>query len=114
MLPDLLAQESVTVLEPVMVDDRGTLVPDWTQPPASSTTIAGCSVQPATSTEDMSGRQQVAVRWSVWLPPASPVTAYSAVLWGGVRHLVMGEPARWTDPLGNYSHMHLEMEVWHG
>lgn len=114
MLPAALAVDTIVVVAPVLVDDRGTLVPDWELPPVSSVQVGGCSVQPAGSSEVLDGRQQVQARWRVWAPPDTPVTAYSAVVWMGERYQVDGEPATWSDPLGVLSHVAFDLVAWRG
>lgn len=104
MLPSFAA-DTITIVEPVLVDDRGTTVADWTQPPASETEVTGCSVQPGASSEALGGRQGVTVRWTVYAPLSAPVTAHSGVLWHGTLYQVDGEPARWASPTGALGHL---------
>lgn len=111
MLPSF-ATDTLTVLEPVLVDDRGTLTPDWTQPP-TETTITGCSVQPAGSDETDS-RQNVAVRLTVYMPPGSPVTAWSRIRYQGGDYHVDGHPDVWKSPTGSVSHMVARLTQWKG
>jgi hypothetical protein len=114
MLPDVLARDEVTIVAPAMIDDRGTMVPDWTLNPESCVVVSGCSVQPGDSSEDLAMRQNVSVRWTVWAPPDAPVTATSGVIFRGVLYAVAGEPEVWTDPLGRLSHKVARLEAWHG
>ena len=114
MLPGALATQTVVVVEPTLVDDRGTLVPDWTQEPASRTQVEGCAVQPLAGSEDVDGRQHTTARWKVWLPPCAPVTAFSALECAGVRYQVDGPPLFWGDPFENLSHVTVEVVVWRG
>lgn len=104
MLPGFAA-DTVTVVEPALVDDRGTLVPDWSAPPASQTPVEGCLVLPGASVEVLAGRQAVAVRWTVYAPPDVVLTAHSAVSYQGRLYQVDGEPARWPSPTGGLDHV---------
>lgn len=103
MLPSW-ATQTVTVVEPTLVDDRGTLVPDY-DVPASETVVPGCSVHPGASDEVLAARQGVAVRWTVYAPAGVVVTAHSAVRLDGRLYAVDGEPARWPSPTGGLDHV---------
>ena len=113
MLPSF-ATDTIHVVTPVWVDDRGTMVPDWSQPPASRTPVYGCSVQPGASTEDLLGRQNVTVRWTVWAPEGTVVDAHQGVEWQGVVYQVDGEPLSWRSPSGAVSHVVLLLVDWQG
>lgn len=103
MLP-AWATQSITVVEPTMVDDRGTLVPDY-DTPASQTPVAGCSVQPGASAEVLEARQGVSVRWTVYAPASVALTEHSAVrLTDGNLYDVDGRPERWPSPTGGLDH----------
>lgn len=113
MLPSW-ASETITVLEPTLVTERGKTVPDWSVPPASRTQVTGCEVQPGASTEDLAARQNVIIRWTVWAPADTPVTARSAVEYRAVRYQVDGEPDWWRSPTGALSHVQLYLIDWEG
>lgn len=103
MLPSW-ARQTITVVEPSLVDDRGTLVADF-DTPASETVVPGCSVQPGASEEFLASRQGVAVRWSVYAPPGTVVSAHSGVRFEGNLYHVDGEPLRWSSPTGAADHV---------
>lgn len=102
MLPSW-ATQTITVVEPTLVDDRGTMVADFDNP-ASETVVTGCSVQPGASAEVLAARQGVSIRWTVYAPAATVVTAHSAVRFGGRLYDVDGEPQRWPSPTGALAH----------
>lgn len=102
MLPSFAAQ-TIAVVEPTMVDDRGTMVPNY-DTPASETTVTGCSVQPGASAEVLAARQGVSIRWTVYAPAGVAVTAHSAVRYAGRLYDVDGEPQRWPSPTGALNH----------
>lgn len=108
MLPEQLAGETVTILTPVMVDDRGTLMPDWARDP-SRREIVGCAVQPSSSGEELGGRQQTEARLRVWLPALAVVSAVCRLEWRGVVHAVDGPPQIWRDPLGRLDHQTVDV-----
>lgn len=103
MLPSF-ATQTITVVEPALIDDRGTQVPDWSAPPVSETTVTDCSVQPGASAEVLAARQGVSVKWTVYAPAATAVTAHSAVRYAGVLYAVDGEPQQWPSPTGALDH----------
>lgn len=102
MLPSF-ATQSITVVEPTLVDDRGTMVADY-ETPLSEVEVTGCSVQPGASAEVLAARQGVSVRWTVYAPAAAVVTAHSAVRYAGRLYDVDGEPQRWPSPTGGLDH----------
>lgn len=108
-LPYLLGVETVIILQPVRITDRGTDLPDWTQSPASSTTVDGCSVQPEPGTESLGERQQSEIRLTAWIPGLPPITEQSAVTWRGVDYQVDGPPQRWIDPLERLTHTRVNL-----
>lgn len=103
MLP-AWARQSIAVVEPALVDDRGTMVPDWSATPVSEVTVPGCSVQPGASAEVLEARQGVSVRWTVYAPASVALSAHSAVRYAGRLYDVDGEPQRWPSPTGALDH----------
>lgn len=113
MLPSF-ATQTIDVVEPALVDDRGRLVPDWDAPPASTTPVPGCSVQPGASSEVLDAREALSVRWTVFAPAGTVLTAYSAVRYAGVLYQVDGEPQRWSSPTGALDHLVVLLVDWRG
>lgn len=113
MLPSW-ASDTITVLTPVMATERGKEVSDWSQPPATTSTVTGCEVQPGASTEDIAARQNVIIRHTVWAPPETLIGASDAVEFEGVRYAVDGEPMRWRSPSGAVSHVQIYLIDWEG
>ena len=107
------ARQTVTVVEPTLVDDRGTMVADYTVP-ASEVDVPGCSVQPGASAEVLAARQGVSVRWTVYAPSSVVVTARSAVRYAGTLYQVDGEPQRWPSPTGALDHVVVLLVDWRG
>lgn len=95
------ATQSITIVRPTMIDDRGTPVPDYDNP-ASTQVIENCSVQPGSpaSSEALTARQGVTVKWTVYAPPRLTIDAHDAVEYEGVRYSVDGDPAHWPSPTG--------------
>lgn len=106
-------KQSVTVVTPQMVDDRGTLVPDWSVP-GVETVVEGCSVQPGASSEVMAARQAVTYRWTVFAPAGTVIGPYDGVLVGGQLFQVDGAPKVWPSPTGRVSHVEVLLLDWEG
>lgn len=112
MLPSF-ATDTITVIHPSLVDDRGTPSADYDNP-VSRVEILGCSVQPGASDEDLLGRTQETIRYTVYAPPGSDITAQSAVEFDGERFAVDGRPDKWRSPTGAVSHMVVLLIDWRG
>lgn len=104
MLPSF-ATQTVDVVRPVYISDRGTQVPDWSAPLVSDVSVSGCSVQPGASEEALLGRQGSTVRWTVFMPPGVTISAYDGVRHNSVIYQVDGEPKVWPSPTGGLSHI---------
>ena len=103
-------RSTITLLTYPTVSDRGRDVPDYTATP-TETPVPGVDVQPGASTELVAQRREAtAVRWSVYVPPASlptgvQVTEGSIVrVPGGEVCQVDGRPMAWIEgsPLDHY------------
>jgi hypothetical protein len=97
-----------------MVDDRGTLVADWTLPPVSECRVEGCSIQPGESSEEGGDRQALEVEFTVFMPPGTPITAYSKVDVYGTPYAVEGKPKRTPSATGRLDHVRVDLVAWHG
>lgn len=113
-LPTIGAPDTITILRPVMVDDRGTLVPDWSQPPAETVSVEGCSVQPQTGADDRSQRDALSSVFVVYAPPETDVGAFDQVLVDDYSAPLKttGEPLRWS--VGFLDHVVINLVDWNG
>lgn len=116
MLPSW-CRDSVTVVRPVRALQRGTTVPDWSN--AQTHALTGCSVQLTTTSMALDGREQTALRGTLYAPPASDVRAGDRIDWNdptGVAHslLVDGEPMPWQSPTGRVMHVQARLAEWRG
>lgn len=105
------ARETVVVVEPVIVEQRGKKVRTY---PDTGVSVAGCSVQPGASSEDTALRENVTIRWTVFMPPNVRVSAYSKVIVRGRAYQVEGEPQEWRSPTGRVSHVAVYLVDWKG
>lgn len=116
MLPSW-CQDAVSVVRPAQREQRGTVVPDWAN--AQTHALAGCSVQLPTTSMTLDGREQTAMRGTLYAPPASDVRAGDRIVWTdpmGIEHsfLVDGEPMPWTSPTGRVTHVQARLAEWRG
>jgi hypothetical protein len=113
-LPTLTSPDTITILRPVMVGDRGSQVPDWSQPPAETISVGGCSVQPQTGADDRSQRDSLSSVFVVYAPPGTIVGAFDRVLVDdyGSPLMTTGEPLRWS--IGFLDHVVIDLVDWNG
>ncbi|OOB90293.1 hypothetical protein [Rathayibacter sp. VKM Ac-2630] len=96
------------------INDQGTLVPDYSQAPDVET-IAGCWLEPITSTEVTDDRLAVATGYQVVAPAAADVNAEDRVQYAGADFEVEGEPMRVPSPTGALAHTQFVLRRWtHG
>lgn len=112
MLPSW-CQDVVTVLRAPLVDSRGTKVRDWAH--ATSATVTGCSLQPAsTSTDFGEVRQAADADATLYLPPDADVLQDDRIVFGGVTYAVDGIPYEWRSPTGRVTHRQARLKRWSG
>lgn len=116
MLPSW-CKDTVTVVHPSMSESRGTVVPNWAN--AQRHVVRGCSVQLPTTTMELDGRTQTALRGTLYAPPSASIRAGDRIEWTdftGVAHdlLVDGEPMPWKSPTGRVTHVQARLAEWEG
>ena len=105
--------DTVEVRRAPMVESRGTQVRDWSQ--ASSHELHGCSVQPASTSSDMDGREgQVTDRWHLFAQPGADIKAGDRVEFAGQSFEVDGAPFEWKSPTGRVSNIQAHLVEWRG
>lgn len=114
-LPRRLCRDSITILRPQTVRDHGATVPDWTQPPAETVTVDGCSVQPAQGSDDRAHRDALQAVITLWAPPGTYIGALDRVLVDSYDAplQITGEPLVWDTKLHN-DHMTIQLAEWRG
>ena len=110
-----IARDVMTILRPVMVLDHGSSVADWTQPPAETVTVPGCSVQPAAGGEDRAHRDAMRAVVSVFAPPGTQVGPLDRVMVDSYDAplQITGEPLVWDTKLHN-DHVLIQLADWRG
>lgn len=106
------ARQSVDVVEPSWVDDRGTLRPDYDEP-LSSVHYAPVIVSPGASSEDLQARLQNTIRWTVYADQGVVASNKAAVIFDGVAYAIEGETAKWQQPSGGPKTV-LSLVDWEG
>lgn len=112
MLPSW-ANDTVTRLRATVITQRGSEIPDWTNP--DRLTIPGCSMQPAGTSLTQDGRVQGTTDgYTCYLPPGADVIAGDRIEYGGNVYTINGEPRVWKSPTGMVSNTQLQLERWYG
>ena len=112
MLPSW-ASDTVTRLRASIITQRGSQIPDWTNP--DTLQITGCSIQPAGTSLTQDGRVQgTSEGFTCFLPPGSDVLAGDRIRYNGQTYTIMGEPKVWRSPTGQVSNTQLQLERWYG
>lgn len=107
------ASDEVTVWRAPLVESRRTEVRDWAN--ATSHTIAGCSVQPASTASSFNDpRASDVIRATLYAPPNSDLLAGDKVEFDGNAYSVDGQPQTWRSPFGRATHMVANLIDWRG
>ncbi len=112
MLPSW-ANDTVTRLRATTITQRGSVIPDWSNPDRLA--IPGCSMQPAGTSLTQDGRVQGTTDgYTCFLPPGADVLAGDRIEYGGNVYTINGEPRTWHSPTGRVSNTQLQLERWYG
>ena len=107
------ANDTVTRVRPGTKESRGSQIPDWSK--ATSLSIAGCSMQPATTTLSQDGRVLgISEGYTCYFPPGADVAAGDKIQYGGKDYQIIGEPKTWKSPTGRVSSVQAQLERWSG
>lgn len=113
MLPTSICHDSVTVKRARLVDRRGSMVPDWTNPEES--TLSGCSFQRRTTAQDRNGRVlQVTNGAVLYAPPNADIRAGDRIEFGSATYEVDGAPMPQRGATGALSHLEITLANWSG
>lgn len=111
MLPGF-ANQTVTVLHPGTVTERGSTFRDWQT--ATSTTVEGCLVLPDSTSSDINAREQTAMVCKLYAPVAAQIVKGDRVVFDGTTYEVLGVPFKRYSPRGSVDHLSCRMQVWEG
>lgn len=112
MLPSF-CQQSITRLRPGTKTSRGSTIPDWSV--ATSATISGCSIQPASTSLSEDGRVLgIMDGLTAYLPNGADVQAGDHIVYDGETYEIAGEPRVWVSPTGIRDHILLNLRRYSG
>jgi hypothetical protein len=103
---------AVSVHHPVMIAERGSAVPDWSQPSASIDVIDGCVIAPGAADDADMPRQRQTIRWTLYVPPSpASIGTFDRIGLPGITILyqVVGEPNPWSNPDGGDPYRVIEL-----
>jgi hypothetical protein len=113
MLPSF-ADETVEIIRPTWVIERGSKKPDYNQP-ESTFLISGCLVdRQQHAHKDRLGRQEIEIRLVLFAPPNSDIRTYDRIKHGGIVYDISGAPHNQKSPTGLVSHTTVDLVVWEG
>lgn len=111
MLPSFCTEDVIRI-RPGTKEERGSIIPDWSNP--DRLLIEGCSVQPTATTLSQDGRVLgTSESMTAYLPEDSDVIAGDRIEYDGKVYTIIGEPKIWKGPL-NMSNMQLNLTKWEG
>lgn len=107
---------TIQVQRPVMVTVRGTDQPDWNQPPAEMVDIPGCSVQPATGSEDRDQRDGLRTVFDLWAPVDTEIGVFDKVYVPNHPDplMITGGFQKWNSPDLGLAHAQYNLAMWRG
>lgn len=112
MLPSFCNQSIKVVRAKKTTTSRDSEVPDWAD--TTTTTVTGCSVQPASTSLSQDGRVLgINDSWTAYVPEGTDVKAGDHIEFDGETYEINGEPRKWTGP-SRTSHIQLNLVRWEG
>lgn len=97
-MPISFLNQTVTVIRPAWVSERGDLVADWIN--ATEHPITKCRVQPVVGDEIRNNRDAVITRWTLFAPTGADIESTDRVRHAGTVYDVDGDIRRWPSPTG--------------
>lgn len=101
-------RDTITIISPAWVNERGTERPDWGN--AAETVVHRCHVQPLAGSEsfdtgEAGRRTAVITRWKAFLPPGVALSAHDRVGHQGETYELDGPPRLWPSATGRLTHI---------
>lgn len=107
------ANDTIVRKRPGTIDRRGSTEPDWSK--TTDLTIAGCSMQPASTSLSQDGRVLgIADAYTLYCPPGTDIQAGDKISYNGNDYLVNGEIRIWNSPTGRVSSLQAQLQRWEG
>ena len=111
MLPSF-CKDTVTRIRPGTKDSRGSTIPDWTK--ASTLTIEGCSMQPASTSLSEDGRVLgISDIYTLFAPPDADIEAGDRIEFDGRTYAVEGD-VRIQPAAHRLQHKQISLRRYHG
>lgn len=104
------ARETIIRLRAPLVNDHGSLVPDWDN--ATEAVMSGWLLQPGVSVEDSQNREGVRVDWTAYGPYGADIKPTDKIRLPSGDYGVVGEPERWKSPSGRLDACKFLMQRW--
>ena len=112
MLPTFY-RDTVTRLRATTQTVRGSLVYDWSSP--DSKDIAGCHMQPASTSLSLDGRVLgISDGYTCYLPADADVKAGDHIVFNGNTYTINGDIRWWPSATGGLDHIQLNLMRWEG
>jgi len=100
--------QTVTVIRPAYIAERGNQVPDWTG--ATEHAVSGCRVQPAPGAEEQSTtRDAIVARWVLFAPAGADIESRDRIRHSGVVYDIDGDLRPWSSPTGALAHLEADL-----
>ena len=113
MLPSFMTQTIKRLRPGTTTDSRGSTIPDWTK--ATEADVAGCSIQPASTSLTMDGRVLgISDGLTVYVPASADIQAGDRIVANGETYVINGEPRRWPSATGGLDNIQLNLQRWSG
>jgi len=113
MLGRMIGSDTIEIVTPAMISDRGTLRPSYEASDGATTvTVSGCSMQPMEGLIDREGREAVKVVYVLYAPPGTILVDLARVEYAG-RRFLLTSPA-WDWNVGSVAHVRAELAEWKG
>ncbi len=104
--------QTITRLRPGEKTERGSIVPDWSNPDALD--IHECSVQPSSTSLSQDGRVLgVQDGLTVYAPVTADVMAGDRIEYAGTVYAINGDPLVWPG-VARMQHIQLNLTRWRG
>ncbi|MEE6280150.1 hypothetical protein [Georgenia sp. MJ170] len=109
--------ETIQLVIPEMVEERGSSIPDWSKPPAKLVDVPHCIVEPLSAEERTADREATQGSVEVRAPAVVDVPPFARLRrpgHPGRDYEVIGEPRIFRSATGSLDHTSLLGKRWEG
>lgn len=105
--------QTVTRIRPGTKESRGSVIPDWDN--TDEKEIAGCSMQPTSTSLSEDGRVLgITDGYTCYMPADADVMAGDRVRYGVKTYTIRGDIRMWPSATGNLDHLIVNLEAYSG